>query len=152
MYDYRWPNSVTHHEPLELKWIYRQNLGDQSTSKNLIASHRPPLNLRTDLESQTTSAEKVFVRGRRRVWMRWSHRWRRQRRTCRQGGANIRPRCRNRQMPMSASACSHPVLKSTDQPGKNFGSLVKRRMANSMKKKAMEPSAKLKHSNAKAKS
>lgn len=42
MYDYRWPNSVTHHEPLELKWIYRQNLGDQSTSKNLIASHRPP--------------------------------------------------------------------------------------------------------------
>lgn len=41
---------------------------------------------------------------------------------------------------------SHPVLNSTDQPVKNFGSLVKSRMAKSMKKKEMEPSAKLKHS------
>lgn len=41
---------------------------------------------------------------------------------------------------------SHPFLNSTDQPVKNFGSLVKSRTAKSMKKKEMEPSAKLKHS------
>lgn len=46
---------------------------------------------------------------------------------------------------------SHPFLKNTDQPLKNFGSLVKRRTANSVKKKEMEASAKLKHSSAKEK-
>lgn len=153
MYDYRWPNSVTHHEPMELKWIYLHNLGGQSTER---ASLHPTLQRQTcalseitDLESPATSSEKVFVRGRRRVGMRWSRRWRRQRRTCGQGGANIRQRWRNRQGRISAFACSHPFLKNTDQPVKNFGSLVKRRMAKSMKKKEMEPSAKLKHSNAK---
>lgn len=64
----------------------------------------------------------------------------------------MRERCRNRQVRMSAFACSHPFLKSTDQPVKNFGSLVKRRTANSTKKKEMEPSANLKHSSAKEKS
>ena len=146
MYDYIWLNSITHHEPTQLKWRYLHNLGDQSTWTNLMTAHPPP---RTDLESRTTSSEKVFVRGRRRVWMRWSHRWRRQRRTCGQGGGIRRQRWRNGQVWISAFACSHPFLKSTDQPVMNFGSLVKRRTANRMKKKEMEPSAKLKHSNAK---
>lgn len=44
----------------------------------------------TDLESRTTSSGKVFVRGRRRGGRRWLPRRRRQRRTCRQGAANVR--------------------------------------------------------------
>lgn len=52
-------------------------------------------------------------------------------------------------MRSSAFACSHPFLNSTDQPVKNFGSLVKRRTAKSVKKKEMDPSAKLKDSGAK---
>lgn len=34
---------------------------------------------------------------------------------------------------------SHPFLKNTDQPVTNFGSRVKRRTENRMKKKAMDP-------------
>lgn len=57
------------------------------------------------------------------------------------GGAGMRQRRRKRRI--SAFAGSHPFLKSTDQPVKNFGSLVKRRTANRTKKNEMEPSAKL---------
>lgn len=50
---------------------------------------------------------------------------------------------------MRSFVCSHPFLNSTDQPVKNFGSLVKRRTAKSVKKNKTEPSAKLKDSGTK---
>jgi len=37
----------------------------------------------------------------------------------------------------------YPLVKKTDHPVTNFGSLVNRRMAKIMKKKAIDPSAKL---------
>lgn len=39
---------------------------------------------------------------------------------------------------------SYPFLKNTDQPGINLGSLVNSKTANNTKKKAIDPSAKLK--------
>lgn len=47
---------------------------------------------------------------------------------------------------MDSMCLSYPFLKNTDQPVTNLGSLVNSRTANSIKKKAIAPSAKLKFS------